>query len=166
MSDTDSDPPPEVLPAERKSNSAPLDSDAHNILSVIGSIKRSGPLPDAREFARYETTLPGAADRILQLAEKQANHRMEMERAVIFGGVFQQKAGLACATTVVLATLGLTAYMASIHEGLWGLAAVLGEISAIAGAFVYSTKKNSEERIRKQKMRERQPDTPDTPDPQ
>lgn len=30
----------------------------------------SGPLPPSHEFASYEKTLPGAADRILRMAEE------------------------------------------------------------------------------------------------
>ncbi|MDR2808067.1 MAG: DUF2335 domain-containing protein [Spirochaetaceae bacterium] len=36
-----------------------------------------GQLPPANEFAGYEQTLPCAADRILTMAEKEAEHRRE-----------------------------------------------------------------------------------------
>ena len=39
-----------------------------------------GPLPAADEFAGYEKVLPGAADRILTMAEKQSQHRQELEK--------------------------------------------------------------------------------------
>jgi len=39
----------------------------------------SGPLPPPQDFAEYEQTLPGVADRILSMAEKQAGHRQALE---------------------------------------------------------------------------------------
>ena len=38
----------------------------------------SGPLPPAEQFAAYESILPGSAERILQMAEKQQSHRMQL----------------------------------------------------------------------------------------
>lgn len=48
---------------------------------VLGAMVRyeqrtfTGPLPHPDSFAGYENTLPGAADRILSMAEKEQNHR-------------------------------------------------------------------------------------------
>ena len=39
----------------------------------------SGPLPDAESFRRYENVLPGAADRILTMAEKEQQRHMESQ---------------------------------------------------------------------------------------
>ena len=85
---------------------------------------------------------------------------MELERAVVFGGVTQIRAGLACATVVVLSTLGVTAYTASLGQGLWGLAAVFAEVGTIGGVFIYSTKKNAEERAKKAKSKAKPEETP------
>jgi uncharacterized membrane protein len=38
-----------------------------------------GPLPPANEFAGYDQALPGAAERILALAEKETQHRHKTE---------------------------------------------------------------------------------------
>lgn len=40
---------------------------------------RSGPLPDPEDYAAYEHVLPGSAERILAMAEKQAEHRQAQE---------------------------------------------------------------------------------------
>jgi uncharacterized membrane protein len=42
-----------------------------------------GPLPQSGDFAAYERTLPGAADRILKMAENQASHRQTLERRAL-----------------------------------------------------------------------------------
>lgn len=40
----------------------------------------SGPLPAPEDLQKYENVLPGAAERILALAEKQADHRIFKEQ--------------------------------------------------------------------------------------
>lgn len=42
------------------------------------SITKSGPLPDAEDLEKYEKVLPGSADRIVSMAEKQLNYRIEL----------------------------------------------------------------------------------------
>lgn len=45
----------------------------------IQKIERSGPLPEPTDFETYEHVLPGAADRILSLTEKQQDHKIKIE---------------------------------------------------------------------------------------
>ncbi len=47
--------------------------------ALIAASYREGPLPAADEFADYERVLPGAADRILRMAEAEQQHRHQME---------------------------------------------------------------------------------------
>lgn len=47
---------------------------------VQASESYSGPLPRPDDFAQFERVHPGAADRILKMAEEQAAHRQKMER--------------------------------------------------------------------------------------
>lgn len=50
---------------------------------IIGLLIRrqtfQGPIPRPEHFAQYEQTLPGAADRILTMAEKEQEHRHREE---------------------------------------------------------------------------------------
>src|ERR1700687_4427800 len=52
-----------------------------------------GPLPRPEDFAAYERVLPGAADRILKMAEKQGDHRQLLERRVIWGDLIKAMMG-------------------------------------------------------------------------
>jgi uncharacterized membrane protein len=40
----------------------------------------SGPLPTSGEFQGYEKVLPGSANRILVIAEKESEHRHDIEK--------------------------------------------------------------------------------------
>lgn len=44
-------------------------------VSTVQSQSYSGPLPQPRDFAEYNATLPGAADRILAMAERESEFR-------------------------------------------------------------------------------------------
>ena len=43
----------------------------------------SGPIPPPEHLDHYEKVLPGAADRILSLAEGEANHRRKLEKQAL-----------------------------------------------------------------------------------
>lgn len=43
----------------------------------------SGPIPPPEDFAEYNKVVPGAANRILEMAEKGSEHRMAMEKDVV-----------------------------------------------------------------------------------
>lgn len=53
----------------------------------------SGPIPPPSILKQYEEMHPGSADRILKMAEKQADHRMALEKKAIGGQVDQSKRG-------------------------------------------------------------------------
>ena len=48
---------------------------------ISASISRSGPLPAVEEFKGYESVLPGAAERIMKMAELNAKAAAEMTEA-------------------------------------------------------------------------------------
>lgn len=62
-------------------------------LMIIRGEMYSGPIPPPEALARYEEIQPGAADRILKMAEKQQEHRMALETKAIGGQVDQSKRG-------------------------------------------------------------------------
>lgn len=65
----------------------------------------SGPLPPPEDFAKYEERLPGSADRILKMAEKQMEHRIETERKIIGYKIKAGKTGQILGFVLVLVCL-------------------------------------------------------------
>ena len=53
------------------------------VYQAIREIQFSGPIPPPNIINEYEKILPGAADRILSMAEKQSHHRQQMEKIMI-----------------------------------------------------------------------------------
>jgi uncharacterized membrane protein len=116
------------------------------ILHAAVEISRfSGPLPHPEDLAKYEQVLPGSADRIISMAEHQAEHRRNLEKTVILSNVTLQQWGLACA--FILA-------MTAISGGIWlslrgmsgvGLTAIISALAALVGVFVYGKSEQKKE---------------------
>ncbi|CAK0777582.1 DUF2335 domain-containing protein [uncultured Gammaproteobacteria bacterium] len=53
------------------------------VLAVVAATVFSGPIPPPEQFAQYDRVLPGAADRILSMAESQQLHSHNWERAAL-----------------------------------------------------------------------------------
>jgi uncharacterized membrane protein len=108
----------------------------------------SGPLPHPQILKGYEEVLPGLADRIMKMAEKQSEHRKEIENTVIITHTKNRRRGLIFAfiiTIVAIVVGGLLVY--SNHPVGAAVASIL-PIGSIVGAFIYQ--KRSDEKVEKQ----------------
>ncbi len=65
----------------------------------------TGPLPPPEVLAKYDDIQEGFADRIITMAEKQSEHRRDLEKNVVNSGLLQQKWGLISATVINIAAL-------------------------------------------------------------
>lgn len=61
------------------------------VQTVVESSYHSGPLPSAAQLREYEDVLPGAADRIIRMAENQVAHRQTIESEIVHAGIEDQK---------------------------------------------------------------------------
>jgi uncharacterized membrane protein len=109
----------------------------------------SGPLPPPNVLKAYEIVEIGLAGRIVGSSEKQADHRMELEKAVVYGDGKRSWTGLVLGFIVVCLFLGCDTYLIEKgHELAGGLLAV-GELATLTGVFVYGTNSRSQERTEK-----------------
>src|SRR5438093_9488764 len=74
----------------------------------------SGPLPHPDIVAKFEQVIPGAAERLLRMAEKQSNHRQSLERTVVDADIRRSWAGLWTGFVI-----GLTGMIGSVVLGLY-----------------------------------------------
>lgn len=93
-----------------------------------------GPLPTPESFEHYEAVLPGSAERILAMAEKEQNHRHSSEDRVISYEYTARYIGQAGAVVALCLLASLVAYCATIGEPV--AAALIGAISAIVIGFL------------------------------
>lgn len=113
------------------------------------SMVHQGPLPDPNTLAKYEEICPGAADRILTMAEQQASHRQDIERVAVRSGSRDSIWGIASGLIIGLATtVSGTIIVLNGHEwpgAFLGASGLIGLVSV----FVYGTRSNRKERENK-----------------
>ena len=108
-----------------------------------------GPLPPPRALQAYDEVIPGAADRILKMAENQAAHRIQMERIAIQSEVRSSVWGLTAGFLLSAAVIGGGIYLiATGHD--WAGSMLIGfDLATLAGIFVYGTRSRIAERQRR-----------------
>ena len=62
----------------------------------------SGPIPPPQILQQYNAIVPDAAQRIILMAEKQSEHRMDLEKKVVESNIFKSYLGMGLATVIAL----------------------------------------------------------------
>lgn len=105
----------------------------------------SGPMPPPSILSGYEKILPGAADRILSMAEKQSAHRQKMEEKMIktesrdslLGVLFAFFLGFGCIVVAVVMVIAVPENAGAISGAALGVTG----IGAIITTFIKSTRR-------------------------
>ena len=101
----------------------------------------SGPLPPPEVLEKYNQVVPGLAERIITMAEKQSTHRQELERTVVASNAFVQKVGPFLGFIVAMtAVVGGIQLILRGRDG-YGLAAIIAALASLAGVFIYGKSK-------------------------
>jgi uncharacterized membrane protein len=109
----------------------------------------SGPLPPPEALERYNQIVPGAAERIIVMAESQHSHRQGLEKHVIHSNVSAQRLGTVLGFIVAMTVVIGGMYL--VHEGKSGegLAAILTALASLVGVFLYSKHEQQRELAKK-----------------
>jgi len=97
-----------------------------------------GPLPQPEDFAAYERVLPGAADRILKMAENQATHRQGMERKALNGDIVKSMMGTVLAYITFGGAMSGAVYLLLNDKPIQSLAALVTALGAAFGPKIYA----------------------------
>lgn len=118
-------------------------------IAVAEYREHSGPIPDPMTLKGYNDVCPGAANRIIVMAENQAKHRQEMEKTVVNSRSSDSKMGILCGFILALATIASGTY--TISAGYVWSGAILGSAGPVGlvSAFIYGTRSNRKEREQK-----------------
>lgn len=97
----------------------------------------SGPLPQPDALAKYDQIVPGAAERIIRMAEKEMDHRHDTENKMTQNAIRTTYLGIIFAFVSVLVLSGSVLY--ALYKGFDTVAAsiAVGSIAAVAGVFVF-----------------------------
>ena len=96
----------------------------------------SGPLPDAQTLEEYNRIIPNGAERIMTVFEKQSDHRMELEKTVVRGQVFQSNVGQIFALVIGLSAIGCATYVILQGHEWAGSIIGVGGITGLVTAFI------------------------------
>lgn len=134
------------------------------IAHVVSQSLYKGPIPPAEMLKEYEKVLPGSADRIISMAERQQSHRHKLELTVIKSNSRDSKMGIIAGALLSFALIVIGGL--GIVTGYPGIGAFLSvsSIATLAGIFVYGTRSNREEREEKNKDSREQLQEPDDKD--
>ncbi|MGH9092334.1 MAG: DUF2335 domain-containing protein [Acidimicrobiales bacterium] len=129
-------------------------------MAAVSASAYSGPLPSPDHLRGYEEVLPGAADRILAMAEKQSDHRQEIEKDAVKGGTRRSWYGLWLGFFISVLVLGLSGGLIVAGYGVEGT--VLGSVDlvALASVFVIGRVEQRRERTAKDQRTHPPPSTP------
>jgi uncharacterized membrane protein len=107
-------------------------------------------LPPPEILAKFESVLPGSAERIFAMAERNQQHRHKLEDIVIPTNSRNERWGQVIAGVIYLATLGCGTFLVYVGRDLAGLVTMLSTTGTFAGLFVYSRWKKDKELAKKQ----------------
>jgi len=114
--------------------------------AVVQSQHFSGPLPHPAILEQFNKIVPGAAERIILMAENQAKHRQELEKIVIQSDIRDGRLGLHYG--LVIGVVGIIGATICIMGGHTAGGSILGgsSIASLAGAFIYGSRQRQNER--------------------
>jgi uncharacterized membrane protein len=104
------------------------------------TLVHQGPLPHPAVLKQYDEIVPGAAERIITMAEQQARHRQELETRVIRTDNLKSLLGTIFAFVIAVAGFGGGLYAALSGQPFWGGAVSIGTLASVVVAFIYGTR--------------------------
>lgn len=135
---------------EISKESEPELANSEQVKRVIAEVisEFSGPIPPPNIIAGYEEVVPGAADRIIQMAEKQAAHRQSIEqmeakveaRDSLLGILFAFILGIGSIVACIVVVLTVRENAGAIAGSLLGVTG----IGSIVTAFLKTTRRTNE----------------------
>lgn len=102
------------------------------VVSIVTSERFSGPIAHPRHLREYEEILPGAADRIIRMAETNLSHAQSVQILALEGDIAEGRAGRRIGFCALMALI-LAACFATYfdHEVIAGLFLGTGALGVI-----------------------------------
>jgi uncharacterized membrane protein len=150
-----SHPPPQPAPAvQQRPSPTPTTVGTQPTSAIVSAHFEhkqtfSGPIPHPDVLARYDQVCPGAADRIIGMAERQETHRQSLEVRVIWSNTRVQLLGPILGFILALAIIALGGWLLATGRPLEGLSALVLAAAGIVVPFVVGKRQQAAELKRK-----------------
>jgi uncharacterized membrane protein len=103
--------------------------------------------PSPEQLKEYESVMPGLAQRLITQAEKQTDHRIEMESKLVASGIRKSTLGLIFGFLIGSIGIGGGFYLTAIGYNVIGIVFSSATLVSLVSSFIYgsqSKKKNRE----------------------
>ena len=131
-----------------KEQIAPHNSETSSDSTMVmasAEVEFSGPLPPPAVLQGYEDIVPGAANRILEMAERQSEHRQQLEKTVVNGESRMSILGLVAGFVLSTMVIGGGIYLIASGHDFAGAALIGINLVGLATVFVYGSSKRRHE---------------------
>lgn len=136
--------------AERPPISARTSTETTTEITAF-SASFQGPVPPPQVLAGYNHVIPGGAERILAMAERQQAHRQDLESTVVKGNVRAELRGQILAFILGLVAIGGGIALIAYDKDTLGITSIVTAFTALAGVFVYGRYQQARERDAKRR---------------
>lgn len=109
------------------------------------SAQYQGPLPPPEMLAAYDEVKPGTADRLITLLELQTNHRIDIEKTVIYGSVRRADRGLVWGGVVALTGMLASAGLGFSGHEASAVALGIADLVSLVGVFVLGNNRQKQD---------------------
>jgi uncharacterized membrane protein len=95
---------------------------------------RSGPIPSPDDLSIYNNIIPNGADRIMRMAESQAEHRQQLEKMAMQSNIVRSKSGQLFGFLLNLVALFGFIFLAATQSQIEGM---IGTLATLILGLVY-----------------------------
>lgn len=128
----------EVVPAEIEAALERLPPDQREVFGAIieHNLSHSGPLPPPNQLIEYDHALPGLAERIVRLTEREQEHRHSSISEALRRTARLKERGQIMGMGALVLLLAFCIYLAAIGAVTTAGIVAVGTIAAVVGIFV------------------------------
>lgn len=113
------------------------------------SLSYSAPIPPPQMFEEYDRVLPGSAERILSMAEKQTIHRISLEEKVVSSNINKESLGMWMAFLITMTAIIGGIIIILDDKSAAGLQIIITSLVILVGIFIYGRHSQMKERKEK-----------------
>ncbi|MDH5442000.1 MAG: DUF2335 domain-containing protein [Candidatus Nomurabacteria bacterium] len=124
-------------------------SNGHEVVSIERRVF-SGPLPHPDILKGFDDIVPGAAERIIKMAETQMTHRISIESRVINADIKSSKRGVIFGFIIAILMISAGVIITVEGEPVVGGIIMSTTLVSLVGVFVIGSRGQSKERVEKE----------------
>lgn len=126
----------------------PLAQPSRQITATASTFE--GPIPPPDVLQQYNSIIPNAAERIIRMAEKQSDHRMDLEKKVVYSNIKKSYVSMGLATSIALYGLYIAKEIAINGNPAMATAIIALDIGGLISVAIYNVRTQKAERNKRQ----------------